>query len=488
MESPFLFRYGSALNYSLLLAPEVQTETVSRRHRDQLRDSLRSLALHPRDRRLAFPVLFAVVTELYFFLTITLNFSRPPMAPDAGIFQHIGWYVTQGGRLYVDAWEPKFPLSYETTGLLAVLSTGDMYRLHLLSVLLMAASVCVIVGLVVILVYDITGDDTAAALAGLSLFLLPGFAVRPAYGFKAKYPLVLCGLLAIYLYTRGYPALSGAAAAASVGYWQAAAIFPLLVVGMAIQQRDTRALERVVAGSLGFTVVMLLPVVFFWHSTSEMLVQVFLVTLGTDEHTSLFARLVAGVVHFKWASPLVLLGGLGLAHTARCCFTGDDLIVGRSEWWIPAGAAWFAFLVFFVDFETGGYTDLIPGLPFVAIGIGIVAATLCDRRRKQYLGSVLALLLVVNVVFLGSVGVVFTPVDTPGPEPMSELESQDLPEAHDEAEPVPDVRYIYWQQIEPSTCHYRLSMMELRWLDRIGSTTDSRCVDFGTARSRLANG
>jgi hypothetical protein len=71
---------------------------------------------------------------------------------------------------------------------------------------------------------------------------------------------------------------------------------------------------------------------------------------------------------------------------------------------------------------------------------------------------------------------------------MSELETNDLPQAYDEAEPVPDVRYIYWQQIEPSTCHYRLSMMELRWLDRIGSTTDSRCVDFGTARERLAGG
>ncbi|MDS0220520.1 DolP-mannose mannosyltransferase [Haloarcula sp. S1AR25-5A] len=410
------------------------------------------------------------------------------MAPDAGIFQHIGWYVTQGGRLYVDAWEPKLPLSYETTGILAVLSGGDMYRLHLLSVLLMIGSVCAIVGLVVVLVHDITGDDTAAALAGLSLFLLPGFAVRPAYGFKAKYLLVLCGLLAIYLYTRGYPALSGVAAAASVGYWQAGAIFPVIVVGLAIQHRDTRALERVVAGGLGFTLVMLMPVFLIWHSASEMVAQVLLVPLRTEEHTSLLARIVAGVVHFKWASPFVLLGGLGLAHTARCWFRSSDGVVGRTDWWIPVGAAWFAFLVLFVDFETGGYTDLIPGLPFVAIGIGIVAATLRDQQPKQYLGSVLALVLVVNVAFLGSVGAVFTPVDTPGPEPMSDLQTHDLPAQYEEAEPVPDVRYIYWQQIEPAGCHYRISVMELRWLDRIGSTTESRCVDFGTARARLAGG
>lgn len=460
---------------------------MSRRNRNQLRTLVRSLALDSRDRRLALPVLVAVGTELYFFWTITLGYSRPPMAPDAGIFQHIGWYLTRGGRLYVDAWEPKLPLSYETTGILALLSGGDMYRLHLFSVLVMGVAVCVTVGLVSVLVHDVTEDDVAAGLAGLSLFLLPGFAVRPAYGFKAKYLLVLCGLLTIFLFTRGYPALSGVAAAAAVGYWQAGAIFPLFVVGMALQQRDTRALERVVAGGLGFTVVMLLPVVLLWQSTSEMMTQVLLVPLQTEEQTSVLPRVVAGVVHFKWASPFVVLGGLGLAQAARSCYRDGDL-VGRSEWWIPAGAGWFALLVLFVDFETGGYTDLIPGLVFVAIGVGLFAASLRDRRHRQSLGVVLAAVLVLNVAFLGSVGAVFSPVDTPGPVPMSELETQDLPATFDDAEPVPDVRYVYWQQVEPSTCHYRLSLMELQWLQRVESTPDSSCLDVSTARARLAGG
>ena len=175
------------------------------------------------------------------------------MAPDAGIFEHLGRYLTHRGQLYVDAWEPKLPLSYETTGVLVLLSGGDMYRFHLLNVVLMSGAVCAIVGLVVILVYDINGDDVVAPLAGLSMFLLPGFAVRPAYGFKIKYLIVFCGLLAIYLYSRGYPALSDVAAAAGVGYWQVGAIFPLIVVGLAVQRRDMREVERVVAGGLGFT-------------------------------------------------------------------------------------------------------------------------------------------------------------------------------------------------------------------------------------------
>ncbi len=65
----------------------------------------------------------------------------------------------------------------------------------------------------------------------------------------------------------------------------------------------------------------------------------------------------------------------------------------------------------------------------------MVATVFRDRQQTQYLSAILALVLVVNVVFLGSVGVIFTPVETPGPEPMSDLETHDLPAAYDEAEP-----------------------------------------------------
>ena len=460
---------------------------MSRRNQDLLNDLSSALALQQRDRRFAVPVLFAAITELYFFWAITLHSERPPMTSDAAIFEHIGWYITHGGRLYVDAWEPKLPLSYETTGVLSLVSGGDMYRLHLLSVLLMIVAVCAIVGLVAVHVHDLTGNEVAAAVAGLSLFLLPGFAVRPAYGYKAKYMVLLCGLLAVYLYTREYPALAGVAAAASVGYWQAGAIFPLILLGLALQQRNRRALVRIVAGGLAFTAAMILPVFVLWGSASQMVVQVVLVPLATGENTPLLTRLVAGVVHFKWASPFVLVGGYGIARIAWERATGGDG-VGRSAWWIPVGAAWFAFLIFFVDFETGGYTDLIPGLAFVAIGIGLVAARLRERRFRWSLGGALAAVLVVNVALLGSVGLVFTPVEAPDTISMTDLQTDDYTAEHAALETRPDVRYVYWNEVRPSTCHYRLSIMELRWLDRIGSTPGDRCVDFATARGTLARG
>ncbi|MFC6825174.1 DolP-mannose mannosyltransferase [Halopelagius fulvigenes] len=410
------------------------------------------------------------------------------MTPDAGIFQHIGWFLTRGARLYADAWEVKPPLSFETTGILALLAGGDVYLLHLLSVLLMMVVACSIVGLVAALVWHSTRDRFAASIAGFSMFLLPGFLVRPAYGFKAKYMVLFAGLVAIYAYTRGYPALSGAAAAASVGYWQAAIIFPCLVVGMALRDGDRTNLVRTVAGGVAFTAAMLLPVYLLWNSTSEMLVQAVLVPLTVGESTPLLNRLAGGVIHFKWASPFVLLGAAGLVRVAVDVLTDRNDPIGRDEWWILAGGAWFGFFILFVDFEVGGYTDLIPCLGFLAIGVGVVAARLDDARRRRYLGGAIAAVLVVNIVLLGSLGLVFSPVETPGPVPMEDLQTNDRAEEVEAVGSVPEVRYIYWNRIEPSTCHYRLSVMEVQWLEKTKPYSGQSCMDFATARKALGSG
>lgn len=473
------------LRQQRLRRPDSLWVYVSKSRLDLGRRVARLSSLTLSSRGIAFPVLTTAAVELYFFAKIALANGRPPMTPDTGIFLHIGWYLTRGARLYADAWEPKLPLSYETTALLALLSGGDVYLLHMSSVVLMMAAACGVVGVVSALVWDITRDRFAASIAGLSVLLLPGFFVRPAYGYREKYLLLLAGLLAIYLYTHGYPALAGASAAASVGYWQAAIVFPCIVVGMALRNRNWEALARTIAGGLAFTAAMILPVVLVWHSTSEMLVQSVLVPLVTEESTPLVTRLVGGAAHFKWASFLVLLGVVGLGVVAVSVLFDRNDPVGRDEWWILAGAGWFGFFILFVDFETGGYTDLIPILAFLAIGLGVVAARLPRGRPRQYLSGAVAAVLVVNIVLLGSLGLVFSPVETPGPVPMSELQSEERATQVEEVGPVPDIRYTYWNRLEPSTCHYRLSVMEMQWLERTQPYSGKECMDLATARKAI---
>lgn len=401
----------------------------------------------------------ALLSQTMAVSRVVFRYSRPPMTEDAAIFQHMGWYMVNGGALYADMWEPKLPLSYETTALLAVVTGDNMYALHLASVALMSFAVVGIVVLVGALTHDITGDVMAALVAGLSMLILPGFHLRPAYGYKAKYLVLLCGLLAIWLFLHDRPFLGGMAAAASVGYWQLGAVFPIVLLGLAIHRRSLRALGWVVAGGAVFTAVMLLPVL-IQGTLEHMIVQAFIAPMLLPDPASIPLRLYAGVMHFKFGSPLVLAGGAGLVW-----FASSDAV--RDHWWVLVGATWYAFTVFFVDFQVGGYTDLILGAAFVAIGIGWLYV-MASRRLRQVLLVVVVAVVTLNVVALGGFGVVFAPVDTPEPAPMDELQvTNDEMVRSSAAIPndIPEVRYIYWNRLRPDSCHYRLSNNEVRWIE-----------------------
>jgi hypothetical protein len=104
------------------------------------------------------------------------------------------------------------------------------------------------------------------------------------------------------------------------------------------------------------------------------------------------------------------------------------------------------------------------------------------------LAGAIAVTVVLNVVLLGSVGLVFSPVETPGPVPMSELETTDRAEEVPELGAIPEIRYIYWNKQQPSTCHYRLSLTELQWLEETQPYANRDCLDLDTALKPLVSG
>lgn len=422
-------------------------------------------------------ILVPLAVQLLEVWRLVSGYDRPPMTPDAGIFQQIGWLLTQGGRLYVDAWEPKFPLPFETTALLASLAGDDMYLYHVLNVLLMVGAAVGCVVLVGLLTRRVTGDRYASTVAAFSMFLLPGFVVRPAYGFKAKYALLFTGLLAIYLCIEDRPVASGAAAAASVGYWQLGAIFPLVVVGLGVQRGDRRTVAGIVGGGVAFSAAMFAPVVLVWESVPQMVAQAILIPALVGGEAPLVEKLLAGAAHFKWASPFVLVGVYGIVSRLRNGW-------GYRDWWIPACALWFGLVVLFIDFDTGGYTDLIPGLAFVAIGIGLFTNALSTENRRLGLGAAVCIVLIVNTLAFGAVGLVFLPADTPAPESMADLRTNERATALDNVpDDTPDVRYLYWQRDTPETCHYRLSLNEVRWLELAGENLSPDCSDLREVRA-----
>lgn len=420
-----------------------------------------------------------LVPHLVVFAAVALQPGRLPLRADSGIFEYAGWFVAQGATLYTELWEVKLPLAYQTPAALALLAGGDPLVTHLLNV---GLTVAVSVGAAVLvgaLVDDITGNGRAAALAGVSVLLLPGYFYLPAYGFKSKFYVVFTGLLAVWLARRGNYAPSGAAAAACVGYYQAAAVFPLVAVGLTFQHGSIRGAARTVAGGVGMTALTVAPVV--WAGAGEALVtEAILVPLIVDSGEQAFLQLVVeGVGDFGLAAPAVVVGVAGVALAVRA-------YGWRETWWIVAGAAWFAFVVFAFDYDN--YPDLVPGLVFVAVGVGVVYDRLPSRSCRTLLTLGVTACIVVNLVLVVAMGGLFGGYGITPAEPLSELESTTHETGLGDGYAVerPDVRYLFWNGIESETCHVRLSTTELRWIQLTDSPLiDTRCGDLNVALSHL---
>ena len=144
--------------------------------------------LHARIDANWFGLLVGVTTALVSLVTVFL-FSQNPfyVNKDSALFQHAGWWITEGGRLYVDIWDLKPPLIYFVTTVLAVVSVGDMALLHVLSI---ALTVVVVVGgviLVGVLTHRLTDDGllTTRYVCWLVPFDQSHTPWRQVYGYEA---------------------------------------------------------------------------------------------------------------------------------------------------------------------------------------------------------------------------------------------------------------------------------------------------------------
>ncbi|WP_227134927.1 DolP-mannose mannosyltransferase [Halorubellus salinus] len=396
--------------------------------------------------------------------------SRPgyPRLRDSKIFEYVGWQLARGTTLYVETFEVKPPLSFETTAVLSVLAGDDQLLYHHLNVAVTCVAAVVAVALVAEFTHALTGEPAAAVAAACSLYLLPQFALRAGFGFKAKYFVLATGLLALWLAHDDHgrlgrgpsDVLAGVAAAAAVGYWQLAAVVPVVVLGLAAR-RGRRAVGRVVAGGAVASLVVLAPVLAAGvDGVVAMLNQTVLVSRYATQGGSALDRAVRAPNMLYWGRPLFAVGLVGLAVAAvRDC---------DRAWPLAACGAWFLAVV--VAFDLDAAPDLFPTLAFVAVGVGVVAG----RRTPAVRGVVLALAVVaavVNVAFLGGFGVVVEPFDLADEPPtVAEPETVDAPYSTAEH------HALLWYGIPAETCHVFFGPTQQAWVAAVdGDPTADRC-------------
>lgn len=358
-----------------------------------------------------------------------------PKLRDSVIFEYHGWHMVKGQRLYVDLWEIKPPIAFELTGLLALVSGGDIVVYHVLNLIVTSAAIVGSAVVAAAIVKELTDDVLGSVVAGVAVFAFPEYYWRALIGFKSKYFVVLCGLLVLLFVIQERWSLAGAASAALAGFWQLAVVVPLIALAAVLRTGDRTDLKLFLAGGVAVGGMMLLPVV-VWGTVPAMIAEAVLTpfliagggTVGGRFHSAINILGVGGAV-----------GLLGVASYASS-FRGDRI---RREWPLLVAAGWFTFVVLALDLDAA--PDLFAWFATVVIGIGLLVGRDRLLARRLLAGVVLAVVLV-SVLTMGGYGSGSPGVPAQRAYDTSTHLTADMPLNGTE------VQYVYWNEVRSPTC------------------------------------
>lgn len=431
----------------MTLAPEVSTDrqSVHRRIQDQWFRLL-----------IGGTILILAVSTIGKLLADPLYINR-----DSALFQHAGWFILEGATPYVDFWDLKPPLIYAVTTFLAVLSGGNMVVQHLLGIFIAVGTVASGVVLVGVLVHDLTDDGVASLTAAATMFVIPSVHGFPAAGIRPKYFAFLFGTAALLLVIRERPIASGAAAAIGAGFWQLGGLIAILVVGMSLQRLGPRAALKTIGGGVLVTAIVVLPLVAGGLGI-PLLVEVVIAPVYGVEQYSTLGRFFEIILELGYGVLLLPLGAAGWLWAVL-----DDY---RAYWWVLGGGIAYT-LQLFLEFQ--GAIEAILLLVFLAIGVGLLTTRL--RAPQHRLGVAGGLVMLGLLTIYWTSGPI-TPIHDAVAAAYQAHAVPAYPELPPDPDGIPSMQTIYWEQLQPEECHYRLGHKQKYFAHVTGeSLTKSQC-------------
>ena len=375
-------------------------------------------------------------------LATAIKFARSPfyVNKDSALFQHGGWYLGQGARLYVDIWDLKPPLIFWLSAVLAVASFGNMAVLHVYGVL--AAVAAVVGGLIFVglTAHRITDDGFAAVVAAGTMLVLSSVYTFPYAGIRPKYFAFLCGAGALYFAASDRHLASGISAALAAGFWQLGGVLAVLVVGIALQRGGVRPAGRTVAGGLAVATLTVLPFVLTGR-TVPLLAEVVLAPIYGVERYTIPSRLLTFLIELGPGILVVPVAVFGWLRAVQR---------DRQYWWLAAGGSVYLLQVF-LEFQ--GAIELVLVFVFVALGVAVVAAQLPRPSRRTVLAGCLAVLVLTTLYWSESP---ITPVKDEVKDLKAEYNVPNYEALPPDPPATPSMQTIYWEQLQPELCHYRL--------------------------------
>lgn len=410
--------------------------------------------------------LIALLVQLYSIYRVVppITETSRPYLLDSIIFEYGGWSLATGTRLYSEFWAIKPPLAFEMPALLSLLAGENMLYYHLLAIGVTNLAAIASVLLIGAIVFELTNNGLASIAAGISIYVVPAFHWRAAFGFKAKYFVIAFGLFGIYMMLRDRPTLAGIAAAATVGMWQIALIVPAVVLGLASRGGKSDIIRTSIGMILG-GVIILAPVVFLWDSTMAMITETILHPFLGPEGRSPLDRIRYALLLLGPAIPVVIVGVFGF-YVAR-----KDQIVQL----LGITALWFGIAIVFWDLDN--FPDLFPLCAVLAVGVGLAAAR--SRITERHILVGILVLASINVATMGAVIVGLDPVPIGDSYELKDpgIERIDRP-VHNESQR----QAIFWYGVPTDTCRPFLGGSQLKIIEATNQSPAAEwCGQFGPA-------
>jgi hypothetical protein len=380
-------------------------------------------------------------------------------------YLHAGWYINQGAIPYSDIWLLKPPLILIVTSGLAFIAGGNMHLLYIFSIFSGSVAGVISVYLAGNIIFKITNDRLASLAGGLIMLTIPQFYSAPYWGIWPKYFVLVFGLSSIYLFIIDNSFKSGVFAAVSAGFWQFGIIFPLIVVFGSWNNRHK--LGKVLIAMATTTLIVLTPFIISGEMV-PVIVETIFAPLFADVRNSIMQRGIEFILVTGFALPVVLFSILGFYKT--------DYISDKNSSILTITAIFFSIQILFFDLES--IIDVIPWLGIASIGGGIYLSNV--NKRKDRLVLMIIFVIILNPVWL---------IVSPPPKPLLEdirSNADNINQYGSDRHGIPPVKKLYWNKIEPSSCHYYLSVQERNWINKTDQIyIKENCGNMSTAVSIL---
>lgn len=380
-----------------------------------------------------------------------LIFSGLPIYTESLIIQHSGWYLSHGGRIYIDFYSIKPPAVTELVSIISILLGRDVWNLHIGSIITTNALVILSGSLIGMISYRLTDNEIAGIVGGLAMFAQHNLFVSGwgGAGGLAHIGAIFVGFLGVYLALKRKWFLAGVFVAMAPAFYQLGLIFPVIVLGLSLHKSKRIDIMMSLGGMVTGSVVILAPIV-YWGAFDNMISAVILSAATSSDTQSLLTYPIGYAIYrsaawMRSGAFLILFAGIGLL---RIAYTDLKVVGIPHYWWIIVGGSWSFLSILFLDFD--GPPDLYMGMAFVGLSIAIIYKNINNEYKTQLIFAVLLIMLINYSSFIAlDFGVDRPRVTLEESREIAKAESKITQETHESD--MMDI--IYWNQIRVEYCY-----------------------------------